>query len=86
LQPTARSRTLERAFEVIRPVGSRIIEERKADVLTERNSSGSSVVEKQDVQGHDLLSLLVKSNIAADIPESMRMSDLEILSRERLFS
>jgi hypothetical protein len=43
------------------------------------------VVEKQDVQGHDLLSLLVKSNIATDIPESMRMSDLEILSRDHIF-
>jgi hypothetical protein len=39
------------------------------------------VVEKQDVQGNDLLSLLVKSTIAADIPESMRMGDFEILSR-----
>ena len=41
------------------------------------------MVEKQDVQGHDLLSLLVKSNIAADMPENMRMTDSEILSRER---
>jgi hypothetical protein len=40
------------------------------------------VVEKQDVQGNDLLSLLVKSAIAADIPESMRLSDSAILSRE----
>jgi hypothetical protein len=53
--------------------------------MAERSSSESSVVEKQDVQGHDLLSLLVKSNVAADIPESMRMSDLEIMSREHLF-
>ncbi|KAH9965554.1 cytochrome P450 [Lactifluus volemus] len=83
--PTARTRTLKRAFEVIRPVGTRIIEERKAAVLAERSPSGSSVVEKQDVQGHDLLSLLVKSNIATDIPESMRMSDLEILSQVPTF-
>jgi hypothetical protein len=41
------------------------------------------VVEKQDVQGHDLLSLLIKSNIAADMPEDMRMTDSEILSRGR---
>ena len=34
------------------------------------------------MKGNDLLSLLVKSAIAADIPESMRMSDFEILSRE----
>ena len=34
------------------------------------------------MQGHDLLSLLINSNIAADMPESMRMGDSEILSRE----
>ena len=32
--------------------------------------------------GHDLLSLLIKSNIAADMPENMLMSESEILSRE----
>ena len=43
--------------------------------------NGSGAVGRQDVGGHDLLSLLIKANIAADIPESMRMSDSEILSR-----
>ena len=36
--------------------------------------------------GYDLLSLLIKSNIAADMPENMRMSDSEILSREHIVS
>ena len=34
--------------------------------------------------GHDLLSLLIKANIAADMPENMRMSDSEILSRKHI--
>ena len=34
--------------------------------------------------GHDLLSLLIKANIAADMPENMRMSNSEILSREHI--
>jgi len=63
-----------------------MIQDRKAAVLAEHNSDVSGAVGKQDVKGHDLLSLLIKSNIAADIPESMRMSDSEIVSRERLFS
>jgi cytochrome P450 len=84
-QPTARSRTLDRAFDEIQHVGNRLIEERKAAILAERSDNGSCVVEKQDVQGHDLLSLLIKSNMAIDIPESMRMSDSEILSRECSF-
>jgi len=54
-------------------------------VLAEHHSHGSGAVGKQDVEGHDLLSLLIKSNIVADMPESMRMNDSEILSRERIF-
>ena len=49
-------------------------------MIAELSSDG--VVEKRDVQGHDLLSLLIKSNIASDMPENMRMSDSEILSRK----
>ena len=52
-------------------------------MLAELSSDSAGVVEKHDVQGHDLLSLLIKSNIASDMPASMRMSDSEILSRKR---
>ena len=48
----------------------------------ECDAKGSGVVGRQDVGGHDLLSLLIKANIAADMPESVCMSDSEILSRE----
>jgi cytochrome P450 len=82
-QPTARSRIVDRAAQEIDRIGSQLIEDRKAAVLAERSTNESCVVEKQDVQGHDLLSLLIKSNIAADMPENMRMTDSEILSRER---
>jgi hypothetical protein len=51
-------------------------------VRDECDVNGSGAVGRQDVDGHDLLSLLIKANIAADIPESMRMSDSEILFRE----
>ena len=54
-------------------------------MLAELSSDGAGVVEKHDVQGHDLLSLLIKSNIASDMPSSMRMSDSEILSRKYTF-
>jgi hypothetical protein len=52
-------------------------------VLAECDTNRSGAVGRQDVGGHDLLSLLIKSNIAADMPESMRMCDSEILSRMR---
>jgi hypothetical protein len=84
LQPTHRSRALDRSFETVQHIGSELIQNKKNAVLTESNANGSGAVEKQNVQGHDLLSLLIKSNIASDMPESMRMSDSEILSRARL--
>jgi cytochrome P450 len=83
--PTARSRRLNHELEVIQRIGSQLFREKKAAVLAELNSDGSGVVEKQDVQGHDLLSLLIKSNIASDMPESMRMSESEILAQVPTF-
>ncbi|KAH8977228.1 cytochrome P450 [Lactarius akahatsu] len=83
--PTARSRVLNRSMEVIRRIGSQLIQDKKAAVLAELSLGASGVVEKHDVQGHDLLSLLIKSNIASDTPESMRMSDEEILSQVPTF-
>jgi hypothetical protein len=53
-------------------------------VRAECGVDGTGAVGRQDVGGHDLLSLLIKANIAADMPESMRMSDTEILSREHI--
>lgn len=84
LQPTRRSRVLNRAFKEIQHTGSQLIQDRKTAVHAECNVTGSGAVGRQDVGGHDLLSLLIKSNIAADMPESMRMSDSEILSREHI--
>ena len=39
-------------------------------------------MEKQTFEGRDLLSLLIKANMAADVPDSARMTDEEILARE----
>ena len=83
-QPSARTRSLNQALEVIQRIGSQLIQDKKAALLAELSSDGSGTVEKQDVQGHDLLSLLIRSNIASDMPESMRMSDSEILGRKCL--
>lgn len=58
-----------------------MIADKKAAVL--HNASGS--VEKKDVEGRDLLSLLIKSNMATDIPDSARMNDEEILSQVPTF-
>ena len=67
-------------MKVMHRVGMELIREKKAAVLSEKSSS----VEKKDVQGRDLLSLLIKANMATDIPENQRMTDDEVLSRAYL--
>ena len=61
-------------------IGSRLLQERK-DAVRQSLSPGA---EKKLFQGKDLLSLLVKANMAADIPENARLSDDEVLARMSL--
>ena len=84
MKPTRRSRALSRALKEIQHTGSQLIQDKKTAVRDECDVNGSGAVGRQDVGGHDLLSLLIKANITADMPESMRMNDTEILSREQI--
>lgn len=60
-------------------VGYQLIKQMKADVYA--SSVNRSAIEKKDIQGKSLLSLLVRANMASDIPESQRLSDEEILAQ-----
>jgi hypothetical protein len=62
-----------------------LISQKKAEILTSE-SNVKSGVEKRSIQGRDLLSLLIKANMATDIGDSARMTDEEILAREKLES
>ena len=57
-------------------IGMELIKEKKAAIL-----AANSTVEKKDVQGRDLLSLLIKANMATDVPESQRLSDEDVLAQ-----
>ena len=59
-----------------------MISQKKAELLATTESNPKAGVEKKTVQGRDLLSLLIKANMATDLPDSSRMTDEEILSRE----
>jgi len=59
-----------------------MISEKKSEILAITESDANSGVEKRKIQGRDLLSVLIKANMARDIPESARMTDEEILARE----
>jgi hypothetical protein len=69
------------ALDVINRIGQQLISEKKAAVLAE---TASGRIEKEDVRGQDLLSLLIRSNLASNMPDSMRMTDAEILARASL--
>jgi phosphoribosyl-ATP pyrophosphohydrolase len=80
-QPTEKSRVNAHSQETIKRIGEKMIAEKKAAVLAALNQEASGVG-KKDIQGSDLLSLLIKSNLASDMDEKSRMSDEDILSRK----
>lgn len=64
-----------------------MIAEKKTQILRDTGGSdtpgdASESLHQADVQGRDLLSLLIKANMASDIPEDARMTDDDIVSRE----
>ncbi len=67
----------------MRRIGLDLIAEKKASILA---ASGQNGVEKKNVIGRDLLTLLIKANMATDIPDSQRLTDEEVLARESSLS
>ena len=65
----------------MRRIGKQLISEKKAAILEEVRQKGRGV-EKKDMADRDLLSLLIRANMATDIPESQRLSDEEMLARK----
>jgi cytochrome P450 len=45
------------------------------------SSSADGEIERKDFSRKDLLSLMVRANMASDTPDSNRMTDEEVLSR-----
>lgn len=63
----------------MRRIGLQLVEEKKAEIM-KATSSG----EKGDdtLHSRDLLTLLIKANMATDVPESQRLSDEDVLARK----
>ncbi|KAI0643935.1 cytochrome P450 [Trametes meyenii] len=85
--PDEQSRRVDRAKEVMRRIGSQLIQEKKAQIQHElaANKNGGGGLERKDVQGRDLLTLLLKANMATDIPDSQRLSDEDVLAQVPTF-
>lgn len=95
LIPSERDRTVRAARQTMERVGRQLLAEKKAAVLAPLREAGvdtgaekgatSAVVEKKNIQGRDLMSLLVKANMATDLPEGYQMDDEEVLAQVPTF-
>jgi hypothetical protein len=81
-QPTDRTRAIACMHKCIRSIGQNVISQKKAEILSSSEIDSKGRVEKKNIQGRDLLSLLMKANMAADIPDHARMTDEDILARK----
>ena len=52
-----------------------------AKIAARASSTEKGEIEKNSLGSRDLLSLLVKANMATDIPESQKLSDEDVLAR-----
>lgn len=80
-QITDRFHAIANMQRSLRSIGQSMISQKKAEILTSE-ISGKGGVEKRNIQGRDLLSLLIKANVATDLPDHARMTDEDILERE----
>ncbi|KAH9917917.1 cytochrome P450 [Epithele typhae] len=73
--PDKRTQAADKAQGVMVEIAKKLLLEKKAEL----RSRGA--VEKRDVQGRDLLTLLLKSNLAADVPDDQKLTDDEVLAQ-----
>ena len=76
-QRTSRDKETEKSQKVMREIGEQLLNDSRAAVLAEH----SGKVEKDSWQARDLLSLLLKANMATDLQPKQRMSDEDVLAR-----
>lgn len=81
LIPDGRSQRIAKARKVMRRMGMELITKKKAEIL--RAAAGEK--EKDNLQSRDLLTLLIKANLATDLPESHRLSDEDVLAQVPTF-
>ncbi|KAK8844135.1 hypothetical protein IAR55_006929 [Kwoniella newhampshirensis] len=79
--PNERKRSIENSTAVTRTVGKRLVEEKKKAVLA---SHAEGLEKGQDI-GNDLLSILIKANMASDVKPEQRLTDEEVLAQITTF-
>ncbi|TFY70485.1 hypothetical protein EVG20_g2510 [Dentipellis fragilis] len=84
--PTKRARELARSRSILHRIGGQIVAERKAAVLAGISDSEKESLGKNSIEGRDLMSLLIKANLANDVAEDARLSDEDLVSRHTALS
>ncbi|OCH90175.1 cytochrome P450 [Obba rivulosa] len=79
LIPNTEVRRLEQAKASMRRIGLQLVAEKKASVMRAHANEKSGSIEMKDVHDRDLLTLLIKANMASDLPETVRLSDEDVL-------
>ncbi|TFY74075.1 hypothetical protein EWM64_g9937, partial [Hericium alpestre] len=85
---TKQSRAAADAQKSMSRIGHQLLAEKKAAVLTaaESKKAGETVeIGRTNIEGRDLMSLLVKANMATDLAENMRMDDNDVLAQVPTF-
>ncbi|KAF8451154.1 cytochrome P450 [Boletus edulis BED1] len=81
--PSDRARTTKISTRTMNRIGRELLSEAKAAARESATEKGE--IEKKNLRGRDLFSLLVKANMATDIPESQRLSDEDVLAQVPTF-
>ncbi|KAK4683800.1 hypothetical protein P7C73_g6424, partial [Tremellales sp. Uapishka_1] len=77
LIPNERTRIIKNAKTSSRRIGQALIDEKRRQILAVHADG----VEKSDVEGKDLLSIMMRANLASDLRPDQRMSDEEVLAQ-----
>ncbi|KAJ8489627.1 hypothetical protein ONZ51_g2825 [Trametes cubensis] len=78
--PDERTKKIRHARSVIRRIGTDLIREKKAAIQRELDI-GDGALGKEDLPGKDLLTLLIKANMATNLTKNQRLTDEEVLSQ-----
>jgi len=80
---TAVAKKMKEDNLMMRRIGLELVQRKKDAIIAE--AGNGSAVEKSSVKTRDLLSLLIKANMASGIPELQKMSDEEVLAQISTF-
>ncbi|KAJ3479121.1 hypothetical protein NLI96_g9286 [Meripilus lineatus] len=81
--PNQRKRKVLVARQSMLQIGAELLAQKKAALLTASENEGKGGIPSNEIDGseRDLLTLLIKANIANDLPENQRLSDDEVIAQ-----